>query len=94
MQPIYTLPESLQAFQTALAFPDVFHPRAQESHKGTYGTLAIIGGATGMSGAVVLAATAAMYQGCGKVWAVSTKLRCLLPSFPNALKLCSPLRPS
>ena len=69
MQPIYTLPESLQAFQTALAFPDVFHPRTQESHKGTYGTLAIIGGATGMSGAVVLAATAAMYQGCGKVWA-------------------------
>ncbi|HHK5983308.1 NAD(P)H-hydrate dehydratase [Neisseria sp. P0004.S004] len=69
MQPIYTLPESLQAFQTALAFPDVFRPRAQESHKGTYGTLAIIGGATGMSGAVVLAATAAMYQGCGKVWA-------------------------
>ncbi|MGN6876918.1 NAD(P)H-hydrate dehydratase, partial [Neisseria sp. P0021.S007] len=63
------LPESLQAFQTALAFPDVFRPRAQESHKGTYGTLAIIGGATGMSGAVVLAATAAMYQGCGKVWA-------------------------
>ena len=61
MQPIYTLPESLQAFQTALAFPDVFRPRAQESHKGTYGTLAIIGGATGMSGAVVLAATAAMY---------------------------------
>ena len=69
MQSIYTLPESLQAFQTALAFPDVFRPRAQESHKGTYGTLAIIGGATGMSGAVVLAATAAMYQGCGKVWA-------------------------
>ena len=69
MQSIYTLPESLQAFQTALAFPDVFLPRAQESHKGTYGTLAIIGGATGMSGAVVLAATAAMYQGCGKVWA-------------------------
>ena len=51
MQPIYTLPESLQAFQTALVFPDVFRPRAQESHKGTYGTLTIIGGATGMSGA-------------------------------------------
>jgi len=88
MQPIYTLPESFQAFQTALAFPDVFRPRAQESHKGTYGTLAIIGGATGMSGAGGLAATAALSQGGGH------KPRCLLPSFPNALKSCSPLRPN
>ena len=55
--------------QTAYRFPDVFAPRQAESHKGTYGTLAVIGGAAGMSGAVVLAATAAIYQGCGKVWA-------------------------
>lgn len=56
-------------FQTALQFPDVFQPRKQDSHKGDYGTLGIIGGSKGMTGAVVLAATAAIYNGCGKVWA-------------------------
>lgn len=67
--PPYHILNPEQIFQTAAQFPNVFRPRIAESHKGTYGTLAIIGGATGMSGAVVLAATAAMYQGCGKVWA-------------------------
>lgn len=55
--------------ESAEQFPHIFTPRAEESHKGTYGTLAVIGGAAGMSGAVVLAATAAIYSGCGKVWA-------------------------
>ncbi len=50
-------------------FPSVFMPRPLDSHKGTFGTLAIIGGSQGMSGAIVLASTAAMYTGCGKVWA-------------------------
>lgn len=50
-------------------FPELFAPRAFDSHKGTFGTLAVIGGATGMSGAVVLASSAALYTGCGKVWA-------------------------
>ena len=54
---------------TARCFPEVFRPRADDSHKGTHGTLALIGGAEGMSGALVLAATAAMYNGSGKVWA-------------------------
>ncbi|MCF7521319.1 NAD(P)H-hydrate dehydratase [Neisseria sp. ZJ106] len=56
-------------FQTASRFPDVFRPRKADSHKGTYGTLGIIGGSEGMSGALVLAASAALYLGCGKVWA-------------------------
>lgn len=68
--PSYILPDDTAAlFQTASRFPDVFRPRGRDSHKGTYGTLAVIGGAQGMSGAVVLAATAAAYAGCGKVWA-------------------------
>lgn len=50
-------------------FPTLFTPRPLDSHKGTFGTLGIIGGAEGMSGAVVLAATAAIYMGSGKVWA-------------------------
>mgnify|MGYP000953862319 CR=1 FL=1 len=65
----YRLSDSESLFQTASMYPDVFKPRPAESHKGTYGTLAVIGGAEGMSGAVVLAATAAAYTGCGKVWA-------------------------
>lgn len=54
--------------QTALRFPHVFKARAEDSHKGTFGTLAVVGGSAGMSGAPVLAASAAMYLGCGKVW--------------------------
>ena len=67
--PPYQILNPEHLFQTATQFPHVFRPRVADSHKGTYGTLAIIGGAAGMSGAVVLAATAAVYQGCGKVWA-------------------------
>lgn len=55
--------------QTALRFPHVFKARAEDSHKGTFGTLAVVGGSAGMRGAPVLAASAAMYLGCGKVWA-------------------------
>lgn len=55
--------------QTALRFPHVFKARAEDSHKGIFGTLAVVGGSAGMSGAPVLAASAAMYLGCGKAWA-------------------------
>lgn len=55
--------------EAAAQFGQVFLPRSPDSHKGTHGTLAVIGGASGMSGAVVLAATAALYGGSGKVWA-------------------------
>lgn len=52
--------------QTASRFPYVFKARAEDSHKGTFGTLAVVGGSAGMSGAPVLAASAAMYLGCGR----------------------------
>ncbi|MEP7156808.1 MAG: NAD(P)H-hydrate dehydratase [Betaproteobacteria bacterium] len=42
--------------------------RRQNSHKGTYGNAAVIGGAEGMVGAAVLAARAALYMGPGKVF--------------------------
>ncbi|MDO5639996.1 MAG: NAD(P)H-hydrate dehydratase [Neisseria sp.] len=65
-----SLPENFDhLLEEAAQFPHVFSARAEESHKGTYGTLAVIGGTAGMSGAVILAATAAIYTGCGKVWA-------------------------
>jgi NAD(P)H-hydrate repair Nnr-like enzyme with NAD(P)H-hydrate dehydratase domain len=37
-------------------------------HKGTFGTLAIIGGADGMVGAPLLAGRAALQAGAGKIW--------------------------
>lgn len=43
-------------------------PRPQNSHKGTYGSAGIIGGAHGMVGAALLAARAALKCGAGRVY--------------------------
>ena len=48
-------------------FPELCHQRPVNSHKGTFGTVAIIGGSTGMSGAAIMAARAALKMGAGKV---------------------------
>ncbi len=45
-----------------------FKKRLRNSHKGTFGSTAIIGGATGMLGAALLAARAALKLGSGKVF--------------------------
>lgn len=45
--------------------------RDKNSHKGTHGSALIIGGADGLSGALILAARAAVRLGAGKVYAVS-----------------------
>ena len=42
-------------------------PRRRNSHKGSYGSLAVIGGAAGMSGAALLAARAGLQLGAGRV---------------------------
>jgi len=42
-------------------------PRRANAHKGSHGTLAILGGAPGMAGAAILAARAALRTGAGKV---------------------------
>lgn len=42
--------------------------RPHASHKGNYGDLAVVGGAPGMLGAAVLAATAALHGGAGRVF--------------------------
>ncbi|MBX3664866.1 MAG: NAD(P)H-hydrate dehydratase [Burkholderiales bacterium] len=44
-------------------------PRPKNSHKGSYGSAGIVGGAHGMSGAVLLAARAALKCGAGRVYA-------------------------
>ena len=45
-------------------------PRLHASHKGSYGDLAVVGGATGMTGAALLAARAASAAGAGRVFVV------------------------
>jgi len=44
--------------------------RTHASHKGSFGDVAVVGGATGMTGAALLAATAALHSGAGRVFVV------------------------
>ncbi len=48
-------------------FSNLFPARTFASHKGTFGSLAVVGGDTGMCGAPILAARAALHAGAGKV---------------------------
>ena len=44
------------------------HPRRHNTHKGTHGSLAVLGGAPGMAGAALLAARAGLTLGAGRVF--------------------------
>lgn len=48
-------------------FPRVLRPRVKNSHKGDYGSVAVIGGTDGMIGASILVARAALISGAGRV---------------------------
>ncbi|MCX7896536.1 MAG: NAD(P)H-hydrate dehydratase [Rhodocyclaceae bacterium] len=56
----------------ALVEPSLFsphlRPRRRNTHKGDFGSAAIIGGATGMTGAALLAGRAALMLGAGRVY--------------------------
>ena len=52
----------------ALERPAVLMRQLRNVHKGTFGTLAIIGGTDGMVGAPLLAGRAALHAGAGKIW--------------------------
>jgi hydroxyethylthiazole kinase-like uncharacterized protein yjeF len=43
-------------------------PRARNTHKGSFGTLGVVGGGKGMTGAAILAARAGLLAGAGKVY--------------------------
>lgn len=43
-------------------------PRLANSHKGTFGSLAILGGSTGMVGATLLAGRSALHLGAGRIY--------------------------
>ncbi|MDO4878779.1 MAG: NAD(P)H-hydrate dehydratase [Neisseria sp.] len=81
--PDYLLPENIRPRLIRESFPQLFAARPADSHKGTFGTLAVFGGAEGMSGAAVLAATAALYTGCGKVWAGFCQTALPMPVVPG-----------
>jgi ADP-dependent NAD(P)H-hydrate dehydratase / NAD(P)H-hydrate epimerase len=52
-----------------LAGPPAALSRLHATHKGSYGDVAVIGGAAGMTGAALLAASAALHSGAGRVFA-------------------------
>jgi len=51
-----------------LAGQPTIAPRSHASHKGSYGDVVVVGGASGMSGAALLAASAALHGGAGRVF--------------------------
>jgi ADP-dependent NAD(P)H-hydrate dehydratase / NAD(P)H-hydrate epimerase len=50
------------------ALPEILRRTLHNVHKGSFGTLAIVGGGDGMVGAAILAGRAALHLGAGKVW--------------------------
>lgn len=58
---------------TPKLFGAYLKPRLHDSHKGSYGRLAVLGGADGMGGAPVLACRAALASGIGLCYAVYLK---------------------
>jgi ADP-dependent NAD(P)H-hydrate dehydratase / NAD(P)H-hydrate epimerase len=51
-----------------LSGPPASPARPHASHKGSYGDVAVVGGAPGMAGAALLAARAALHHGAGRVF--------------------------
>ena len=60
--------ERLRWESLASALPETLRRARNNVHKGSFGTLAIVGGSDGMVGAALLAGRAALYLGAGKVW--------------------------
>jgi hydroxyethylthiazole kinase-like uncharacterized protein yjeF len=60
--------------------------RRANSHKGTFGDVAIVGGADGMAGAAILAARAALFSGAGRVFVAALDTRLSLdPMHPEIM---------
>ena len=61
-------PSALGRLNGPALFPSLLARRAPDVNKGSYGTVAVCGGAAGMAGAVLLAGRAALRMGAGKVF--------------------------
>lgn len=60
--------EAIGAFNRPTLFAHALRPRAKNSHKGSFGSVAVIGGHDGMVGAALLAARMALHAGAGRVY--------------------------
>ncbi len=60
-------PSTGRTVQRAL-FAEQLQPRLRNSHKGSHGSVGILGGASGMAGAALLAGRAALRLGAGRVY--------------------------
>jgi hydroxyethylthiazole kinase-like uncharacterized protein yjeF len=56
------------ALLSRIDFAACLKPRARDSHKGSYGSVGVIGGSSGMTGAALLASRAALMLGAGRVF--------------------------
>ena len=61
------LPQAAAQLNGLHLFIRHLQPRKQNTHKGSYGSVAVIGGAAGMAGAPVLSARTALHAGAGRV---------------------------
>lgn len=77
MDEIKTLPSAALALR-----------RGVDTHKGLYGSVAVIGGAQGMTGAALLAGRAALLLGAGKVWVGLLDDRTAVDLMQPELMLC------
>lgn len=68
IEPQYFTPAHARLI-TPDSFAGALRKRPHNSHKGSYGDVIVVGGAHGMSGAAILAATAAAKCGAGRVFA-------------------------
>ncbi|MDN3986255.1 NAD(P)H-hydrate dehydratase [Zwartia vadi] len=58
---------------TEQQFPRIFAARDPQGHKGSFGSVAILGGSSGMTGAIILAGRAALKSGVGKTYLAVTQ---------------------
>ncbi len=68
---VSALPQASSGLNDPSCFAAQLAPRAHNTHKGSFGDVAIVGGAAGMAGAAVLAARGALFSGAGRVFVAS-----------------------
>jgi len=83
LDPAAIVPPSGHLISTSIV-AEAIAPRRANSHKGTYGSLGIIGGATGMVGAAWLAGRAALRLGTGRIY---------IGTIDNAAPALDPMQP-
>lgn len=62
--------------------------RLQNSHKGSYGDVAVVGGSRGMTGAAILAASGALHGGAGRVYIafLDEQASTDMPTYPELMQ--------